>query len=404
VTDAHPLAPRAKRAIPKPTHSNPGESPRSNLVFTKWGDDPMYVRNLDGGDVSVDSIAERRESAPELIACWQSNPLSPMISSDAVPGLDLAAELAPVSESQPIPPLPSPQPLRTAPMRVLGSLPNPPWALLNLHTDHLGTVRLITDGAGSVVSEHKYFPFGESTTAEAPSHNSHKFTGHERDGESGLDYMTARYYEAGVGRFLSSDPSDSSARRQSPQSWNRYAFANNSPVRFFDPDGRESLSATGNAHEAIVAINNRGTAGIASASRADAIGDAREHFKLAPNAEIKDGESINAFIHADGACRMAVSLGGTVATEFLNAHESGDPTNYGPNQAQMTVDLANNALGVSLAEGLPSPDQCPTAVAGAQDDLTTIDDVESGQLPLATPPPAPRLNPTQGEDCGGTKL
>ena len=61
------------------------------------------------------------------------------------------------------------------------------------------------------------------------------FTGHERDDETGLDYMLARYYSNQVGRFLSVDPVNGLA--MSPQSWNRYTYARNSPLRFIDPTG-----------------------------------------------------------------------------------------------------------------------------------------------------------------------
>ena len=48
---------------------------------------------------------------------------------------------------------------------------------------------------GEIVSRHKYLPFGkEYNVVTGTEVNSHKFTGHERDAETGLDYMFARYY------------------------------------------------------------------------------------------------------------------------------------------------------------------------------------------------------------------
>lgn len=70
-----------------------------------------------------------------------------------------------------------------------------------------------------------------------------KFTGHERDLASpagtgdDLDYMHARHCSPVTGRFLSLDPQDS-AKRSQPQSWNRYAYALNNPIRYVDPDGQ----------------------------------------------------------------------------------------------------------------------------------------------------------------------
>jgi RHS repeat-associated protein len=108
------------------------------------------------------------------------------------------------------------------------------------HTDHLGTPRLVTDMFGNIVSEHHYLPFGEEVPpASHPnaSNNSHRFTGHERDSETGLDYMMARYYSAPLGRFLAVDPGDDSAL-EDPQSWNKYSYVRNNPVGNLDPDGR----------------------------------------------------------------------------------------------------------------------------------------------------------------------
>jgi uncharacterized protein RhaS with RHS repeats len=54
-----------------------------------------------------------------------------------------------------------------------------------------------------------------------------------------LDYFLARYYSSAQGRFTSVDPLMASARVTVPQSWNRYAYAFNNPLRFVDPDGQE---------------------------------------------------------------------------------------------------------------------------------------------------------------------
>jgi RHS repeat-associated protein len=106
---------------------------------------------------------------------------------------------------------------------------------------------VITNADGNAISTHKYLPFGEEMSPPS-SNSSHKFTGHERDAETGLDYMLARYYSpAGTFRFASVDPSPDSISLFVPQSWNRYTYSGNNPVRFFDPDGREYTSEKGKA-------------------------------------------------------------------------------------------------------------------------------------------------------------
>jgi len=104
------------------------------------------------------------------------------------------------------------------------------------HLDHLGTPRILTDSGGVRVQGQHFLPFGEEMPLEAGL-NPRKFTGHERDSETGLDYMLARYYSAPLGRFMSPDPSNKGIRREDPQSWNRYSYVRNDPVNATDPDG-----------------------------------------------------------------------------------------------------------------------------------------------------------------------
>ena len=66
---------------------------------------------------------------------------------------------------------------------------------------------------------------------------SHKFTGKERDAESGLDNFGARYDASSLGRFMTPDPLLNSGRPGSPQTWNRYAYALNNPLKIKDPTG-----------------------------------------------------------------------------------------------------------------------------------------------------------------------
>jgi len=71
-----------------------------------------------------------------------------------------------------------------------------------------------------------------------------KFTSHERDAETGLDYMQARYYQGLQGRFTSADPLLASGETRHPQSWNRYAYVLNNPIRLIDPNGLDDEEAT----------------------------------------------------------------------------------------------------------------------------------------------------------------
>jgi RHS repeat-associated protein len=67
---------------------------------------------------------------------------------------------------------------------------------------------------------------------------SSRYTGKERDNESGLDYFGARYNASSMGRFMTPDPINIIKQKLlDPQQWNMYAYVRNSPLRFVDPTG-----------------------------------------------------------------------------------------------------------------------------------------------------------------------
>jgi RHS repeat-associated protein len=129
------------------------------------------------------------------------------------------------------------------------SVETPACVTCYLSPDHLGTARLVTDQYGNVVGRHDYLPFGEEVAANTFGRNgqwgsgndsiNEKFTGKERDTESGLDYFGARYYGSALGRFSSPDPENAGAFPSNPQSWNAYAYVGNNPLTVTDPDGRD---------------------------------------------------------------------------------------------------------------------------------------------------------------------
>ena len=114
------------------------------------------------------------------------------------------------------------------------------------HPNHVGTPRVITDASGRIVASQLLRPFGEEASGSGAATGFLKFTGHERDfngpsAEDHLDYMKARYYSPHLGRFFS--PDRVSGKPETPQSWNRYAYALNNPIKFVDPDGEIALGA-----------------------------------------------------------------------------------------------------------------------------------------------------------------
>jgi RHS repeat-associated protein len=64
-----------------------------------------------------------------------------------------------------------------------------------------------------------------------------KFTGKERDAETGLDYFGARYFSGAQGRFTSPDKPFLDQHPEDPQSWNLYAYVRNNPLKLIDIQG-----------------------------------------------------------------------------------------------------------------------------------------------------------------------
>jgi RHS repeat-associated protein len=113
--------------------------------------------------------------------------------------------------------------------------------------DHLGSTRMEIGVGGAIgdVTRHDYLPFGEELAGSMRSGNGYgtatntkqKFTGYERDDETGLDFAQARMYASIQGRFTSVDPDGIGAAISEPQSWNGYAYCGNRPTTLTDSSG-----------------------------------------------------------------------------------------------------------------------------------------------------------------------
>ena len=109
------------------------------------------------------------------------------------------------------------------------------------HTDFLGSVVAATDESGTLLWRESYRPFGERIDREVSTkENTPFYTGKPHDDDTGLSYFGARDHDPIVGRFLGIDPVDVDPANL--HSFNRYAYVNNNPYRYVDPDGRAPLS------------------------------------------------------------------------------------------------------------------------------------------------------------------
>jgi RHS repeat-associated protein len=100
------------------------------------------------------------------------------------------------------------------------------------HTDHLGSVKAVTDQTGAVVYNADYTPFGTQFFRDSEFDELHGFTGKEYDLDIGLYYYNARWYDPDTGRFISEDPAGD------PNNPNLYSYCGNNPIMRADPTGK----------------------------------------------------------------------------------------------------------------------------------------------------------------------
>jgi RHS repeat-associated protein len=109
------------------------------------------------------------------------------------------------------------------------------------HQDSLTSSSALSGSLGSsgAVEVNVWFPFGrvQTATPQASFQVSRRFTGQVFDAESGLYYYNARYYDPELGRFI--QPDDTISDYGNPQSYNRYSYCVNDPLRYTDPTGHD---------------------------------------------------------------------------------------------------------------------------------------------------------------------
>jgi RHS repeat-associated protein len=124
---------------------------------------------------------------------------------------------------------------------------------LYFHNDALGNPVVATDAYGSVAWKQRYRPYGEPTVSAPVSAGENRlwFSGKPYDAANQLSYFGARYYEPASGRFFGIDPKEAEAADL--HSINRYAYGNNNPLRYQDPNGLWAEEAVGGISLAISA-------------------------------------------------------------------------------------------------------------------------------------------------------
>lgn len=101
-------------------------------------------------------------------------------------------------------------------------------------SDHLGSSSVVLDTSGAWINREEYSPYGE-TLFGSFARKRYRFTGKERDSETGLYYHGARYYAPWLARWISCDPLGM------VDGINLYAYVRGNPLRYSDPNGTNSM-------------------------------------------------------------------------------------------------------------------------------------------------------------------
>ena len=129
------------------------------------------------------------------------------------------------------------------------------YHLRYVHTDALGSPVVETNAIGEEITGTRtlYEPYGTPLTT--PRDGAPSYTGHQYDTGTGLIYAQQRYYDPQLGVFYSPDPM--AVDTTSAFNFNRYAYANNSPYKFTDPDGREVIAPNAVQRQTLASLISR---------------------------------------------------------------------------------------------------------------------------------------------------
>jgi len=220
--------------------------------------------------------------------------------------------------------------------------------------DHLGSPRVITNSSGSVVSRHDYKPFGDDIGSglggrtvgmgfsNSGDNNRKKFTGYERDTETGLDFARARFYSNLQGRFTSPDTFSASASTTNPQSFSRYAYVNNNPTVFSDPTGLA-------AHPAMMSMSGDINAMFRQHDSSNDIAEAEADY---------EGRLADTYAAIDEAnyLNKAVASGTMTADEAKEIAAGNPMLEAQPQNSSATASV--NIIGSDPLGSVSSPPQC----------------------------------------------
>ena len=132
------------------------------------------------------------------------------------------------------------------------------------YTDHLNSVNITTDQTGTPNETLDYYPYGSPRISVGINTSDKQYIGQHYDGDTGLSYLNARYYDGSNGKFVSEDSMFWTPEKilSDPQSQNSYSYGRNSPIVKTDPNGKFWFIAPTLAGAAIGGVIGGATAAI----------------------------------------------------------------------------------------------------------------------------------------------
>jgi RHS repeat-associated protein len=135
-----------------------------------------------------------------------------------------------------------------------------------LHHDQLGSTRMLTDGSGADIGKFTYGAYGTLTGKSGLATTALGFAGQYTMGESGLQYLRARFYDPSTAQFITRDPIENITR--SP-----YGYGQEDPISRIDPSGLCGVSSVSDFLESLNPVSEENCAYQAANSTAEAVSD-----------------------------------------------------------------------------------------------------------------------------------
>jgi RHS repeat-associated protein len=235
------------------------------------------------------------------------------------------------------------------------------------HTDHLGSISVITDENGLVVEQLSYdawgkrrFPNGtDDPTGSITSQSTHGFAGEEELSVSGLVHLNGRVYDPRLARMTSADPTV--PYPMSTQGWNRYSYAGSSPLKLVDHTGYDYVDADGIYHLVVTPIcygcGASGNSGVGAGSTYGPGGLGDSSLSYQPSLSTQIASFVNAQINAPLPTIPSVNF------QLPPPPASNIPGMSGPYLPQAYAPPGSLLPQVPQADQLPSPTNGGSATA-----------------------------------------